>query len=340
MAAYGGHFDRTQTWWEHGAREFFTYVARAQHLLQQGKFVGDVLLCTSGEAPDYGTDGEIPRGYDGDRCHPIAIAKCRVDGGCVVVPGGVRYRVVGTPPRASLRSEVNAVLDRIERAGANVVEYGYVATALKRMGCRPDFECDDNDVTWMHRRIDDDDLYFVAVPNEIEKKVRCSFRVHGKMPELWDPVSGSVQVVDAADFRTTADGCTELTLDCPPVHSVFVMFRPRQKGSVPTAKGSVPNVEGSVPKTIPVAGTWDVTFREPMATSDVATARFADLESWTKSDNPDIRYFSGTASYFMKFSLAGNGVCPQDDTSRRDMGCGLPRTYGKERCREGKVCGS
>ena len=46
MAAYGGHFDRTQTWWEHGAKEFFTYVARAQHLLQQGKFVADVLLCT------------------------------------------------------------------------------------------------------------------------------------------------------------------------------------------------------------------------------------------------------------------------------------------------------
>ena len=318
MAAYGGHFDRTQTWWEHGAKEFFTYVARAQHLLQQGKFVADVLFCTSGEAPDYGTDGEIPHGYEGDRCHPIAIAKCSVDGGCVVVPGGVRYRVVGTPPRHSLRPEVNAVLDRIERAGATVVEYGYVATALRRMGCGPDFECDDNDVTWMHRRIGDDDLYFVAVPNEVAKKVRCSFRVHGKVPELWDPVSGSTRVVDAADFRTTADGYTELTLDCPPVHSVFVVFRPQQKGSVPTAKGtaakgSVPNVEGSVPRTIPVAGTWDVAFREPMATSDVATARFADLESWTKSDNLDIRYFSGTASYFMKFSLAGNRVCPQGD---------------------------
>ena len=212
------------------------------------------------------------------------------------------------------------MLDRIERAGAIVVEYGYVATALKRMGCGPDFECDDNDVTWMHRRIGDDDLYFVAVPNEIAKKVRCSFRVYGKIPELWDPVSGSVRVVDAADFRSTADGYTELTLDCPPVHSVFVVFRPPSKGSVSKAQGAVSKAQGSVPVAIPVVGTWDVAFREPMATSDVATARFADLESWTRSDNPDIRYFSGTASYCMKFSLAANGAGPQKKRVCLDLG--------------------
>ena len=34
MAAYGAHLERTQTWWEHGAKEVFTYMARAQHLLQ------------------------------------------------------------------------------------------------------------------------------------------------------------------------------------------------------------------------------------------------------------------------------------------------------------------
>ncbi|MBR2839081.1 MAG: hypothetical protein IKE55_09875, partial [Kiritimatiellae bacterium] len=69
MAAYGAHIDRTQTWWNHGAKEFVRYMARAQHLLQQGTFAGDVLLVTPGEAPDYGTDGVIPSGYDGDRCH-------------------------------------------------------------------------------------------------------------------------------------------------------------------------------------------------------------------------------------------------------------------------------
>ena len=315
MAAYGGHFDRTQTWWEHGAKEFFGYIARAQLLLQSGTFAADVLLCTSGEAPDYGTDGEIPDGYDGDRCHPNALAECKVENGFVIVPGGVRYRVVGTPPRGALRPEVDAALRRLERLGATVVEYGDVAAALKRLGCTPDFTCDDRDIRWIHRRAGEDEVYFVAVPNREPKKIVCSFRVAGKVPELWDPMTGEVGAVDAESFSATADGRTELALDCTPAHSVFVVFRSSPQGSVPKSTGSVPMFEGSVP----IAGTWDVTFREPMATSDIAAAKYEKLESWTDSGNPDIRYFSGTARYFIKFSLPGdrvcphsNGVCPQD----------------------------
>ena len=302
MAAYGGHFDRTQTWWEDGMKAFCTYLARAQHLLQQGTFVADVLLCTAGEAPDYGTDGTIPDGYDGDRCHPNALAECRVEKGCVVVPGGVRYRVVGTPPRHTLRPEVNAALVRIEKAGTTVVEYGDVAAALKRLNCAPDFMCDDRDARWIHRRVEEDDVYFVAVPNKTQKKVVCSFRVTGKTPELWDAVDGSI-----AKTRFGEKGeRTEVTLDCTPAHSVFVVFRTHSSGSVPKAMGSVP-------KTIPVVGTWEVTFREPMATHDMVTAKYTKLESWTKSDNTDIRYFSGTATYFMKFCMKNNRVCPQEN---------------------------
>ena len=309
MAAYGGHFDRTQTWWEHGAKEFFAYLARAQHLLQSGTFAADVLLCTFGEAPEFGTDGDIPDGYDGDRCHPNALAECKVENGCVIVPGGVRYRVVGTPPRGALRPEVNAALKRIERLGATVVEYGDVAAALKRLGCAPDFTCDDRDVRWIHRRAGEDEVYFVAVPNKEPKKIVCSFRVAGKVPELWDPMTGEVGAVEAESFSATADGRTEITLDCTPAHSVFVVFRDSPQGSVPKAIGSVSMFEGS----IPIAGTWDVTFREPMATSDIAAARYEKLESWTDSSNPDIRYFSGTAHYSIRFSLPSDRVCPQDN---------------------------
>ena len=323
MAAYGGHFDRTQTWWEHGAKEFFTYLARAQHILQNGTFVADVLLCTSGEAPDFGTDGEIPVGYDGDRCHPSALAECRVVDGCVIVPGGVRYRVVGTPPRGALRPEVASAFSRLERLGATVVEYGEVAAALKRLGCMPDFTCDDRDVRWIHRRVGEDEIYFVAVPNKERKKVVCSFRMVGKSPELWDAVDGSVSKV-AFDVRKDR---TEITLDCSPAHSVFVVFRAPREGSVPKAAGSVPKATGSVPREVPVVGTWDVTFREPMATNDVAVAKYTKLESWTNSEIPEIRYFSGTSRYFIKFSISdigvcphGNGVCPQRERVFLDLG--------------------
>ncbi len=300
MAAYGAHFDRTQTWWRHGAREFVGYMARAQHILQSGTFVADVLLCTSGEAPDYGTDGAIPEGYDGDRCHPDALEGCRVEGGDVIAPGGVRYRVVGTPPRRELRPEVAAALARLEGDGATVVEYGDVNAALRRLGCTPDFICDDRDVRWIHRRIGDDDAYFVAVPNRAAKRVTCSFRVAGKAAELWDPGSGKVASAGCS-ARPAEGGRTEVALECPPSHSVFVVFRKSATAGVAAdcAGGSV--------AAVPVEGEWQVSFREPGAERDVAQARFGRLESWTVREEGDIRHFSGTATYVKRVRMPARG---------------------------------
>ena len=113
--------------------------------------------------------------------------------------------------------------------------------------------------------------------------------------------------MDNSRFRVTSDGRTEVTLDCPPLHSVFVVFRPHDSGPVPVLTGPVPTFTGPVP----VEGVWEVSFREPGAEHDIATAKYPVLESWTKSENPDIRYFSGTARYLIKFSISGGGACPQ-----------------------------
>ena len=312
MAAYGAHLERTQTWWDHGAKEFFAYMSRAQHLLQAGTFAGDVLLCVPGEAPEYGTDGEIPEGYDGDRCHPDVLPSVKVvEDGAVEVPGGTKYRVVGIPESPS--AAIAAQAARLTAAGATVVQYDKVGAALRRLGCAPDFSCDDRDVTWIHRRADDGEFYFVAVPNKEPKRIVCTFRAGGITPELWDPVTGDVRILDERFFRITQDGRTEVSLDCAPSHSVFVVFRAAKTGSVPTQdSGSA----GSVP----VDGTWEVGFREPGAERDIATAKYSVLESWTKSENPDIRYFSGTATYFVKFSMPANGVCPQNRRVVLDLG--------------------
>lgn len=309
MAAYGAHLERTQTWWDHGAKEFFTYMSRVQHLLQSGTFVGDVLLCVPGEAPEYGTDGEIPEGYDGDRCHPAALPEVKVvEGGLIEVPGGTQYRVMGIPERPSATIAAHAA--RLTAAGATVVPYEEVGAALKRLACVPDFSCDDRDATWIHRRAAAADFYFVAVPNKEPKKVFCSFRVSGKSPELWNPVTGEICALDESLYSVTQDGRTEVSLDCTPSHSVFVVFRTPKlsfSGPVPILKkGPVPKKSG----TVPVVGTWKVAFREPGAEHDITTAKYNALESWTRSDNLDIRYFSGTATYFMEFSMPANGACP------------------------------
>lgn len=62
---------------------------------------------------------------------------------------------------------------------------------------------------------------------------------------------------------------------------------------------------------VPISGPWRVTFREPGATSNIAETTYASLASWTENENPGIRYFSGTATYYAKFSLAQLGSVPQ-----------------------------
>ena len=112
-------------------------------------------------------------------------------------------------------------------------------------------------------------------------------------------------MLDETLFHVAQDGRTEVSLDCPPSHSVFVVFRTPKPGSVASCHTwSAPKNLGSVP----VAGTWKVDFREPGARHDVATAKYPVLESWTKSENLNVRYFSGTATYFIKFPLPGNGL--------------------------------
>lgn len=96
--------------------------------------------------------------------------------------------------------------------------------------------------TWLdriHRRTDTAEIYFVVnrwawrdvtdtmyrrrfdLPDRFEEVV-CSFRVRGKVPELWDPLTGTIE--DVAIWYEEA-GRTVVPLRLPPEGSVFVVFR-------------------------------------------------------------------------------------------------------------------
>ena len=53
MGRWGMHLDRTQTWW-HLAPSLFSYQSRCQWMLQEGRFVADVLYWNGEEAPNMG----------------------------------------------------------------------------------------------------------------------------------------------------------------------------------------------------------------------------------------------------------------------------------------------
>ena len=69
---------------------------------------------------------------------------------------------------------------------------------------------------WIHRRTGDAEIYFVASRWQPVERVSCAFRVSGRQPELWDPVSGSIR--DAPAF-TQEGGRTGVPLEFAPCGS-------------------------------------------------------------------------------------------------------------------------
>ncbi len=101
-----------------------------------------------------------------------------------------------------------------------------VIPLLAKTGVPPDFSFSSANpatgVRYIHKLIGDADVYFVANKNPQDAEAVCSFRVAGKVPELWHPDTGRIET--AAAF-TQKDGVTSLPLRFEPSGSLFVIFR-------------------------------------------------------------------------------------------------------------------
>ena len=91
---------------------------------------------------------------------------------------------------------------------------------------KPDFEfkgvAGPARLAFAHRIADGADIYFVSNQRHQFDSAECTFRVSGKLPELWHPDTG---VIEPAPVWNEADGRTTVRLDFEPAGSVFVLFR-------------------------------------------------------------------------------------------------------------------
>ncbi len=83
-------------------------------------------------------------------------------------------------------------------------------------------------VAEIHRSTGNADIYFVSNQRRSAKNIDCSFRVTGKVPELWHPDTG---VMEDAPLYSEANGRTTVPLHFDPAGSVFVLFRRASKGT-------------------------------------------------------------------------------------------------------------
>ncbi|MDD4191110.1 MAG: glycosyl hydrolase [Mangrovibacterium sp.] len=192
-------------------------------------------------------------------------------------------------------------------------------------GILPDFE---GPFEYHHRTGGHTDIYFVSG----EGKAECIFRVDGKVPEIWNPVTG--QAADAVSCRSTADGRTAVLIDLPENGSAFVVFRKEAEGNhfvsldgpgfpeLSTDQGGssrwvfwekgdyhFTSADGCAEKvtvtTLPsreITGKWGVAFVPATGVKAFETT-FNQLTRWNENADPAIRYFSGTAIYNNSFIL-------------------------------------
>jgi hypothetical protein len=172
-------------------------------------------------------------------------------------------------------------------------DYAATAAVLARLGAPPDFEAT-GDLRHIHRRDGTADIYFVGNRTAQPVAADCRFRVTGRQPEVWDPLTGERRVL--TDF-SERDGRTTVPLEFAPAQSFFVIFR---QPSAP-AVAATPNFPALHPLQ-ELTGPWQVQF-VPKVGKPFARI-FQALEDWTQRPDAETKYFSGTATYCSTFSLS------------------------------------
>jgi hypothetical protein len=193
----------------------------------------------------------------------------------------------------ALADELWGDLDGVSRTkrsyGKGAVVWGLApADVLASLRISKDVEYSrglDANVSWLHRRAGDADIYFIANRTDLKQDINARFRLSGKEAELWHADTGEIE---PAEF-SIADGRTTVPLHLAERESVFVVFRRATSSSERT----LPRATKTTVATID--GPWTVNFPSNLGAPPKIT--LAKLETWTANTDEGVKYFSGTATY-------------------------------------------
>jgi hypothetical protein len=161
----------------------------------------------------------------------------------------------------------------------------------------------DTTLMFVHRHLADGDLYFVDNRQQRAEDVTATFRVDGKMPEIWDPATGASHSVS----YQIAQGRTAVPLHLDPDGSLFVLFH---KPASQVAQQLPKLVEMPIPAADEELNrNWAVAFQSGRGAPPHAAA-FDRLTSWSENPDGGIKYFSGTATYQKTFEVSEPALAP------------------------------
>jgi hypothetical protein len=148
---------------------------------------------------------------------------------------------------------------------------------------------------YIHRRLGDAEIYFIVNRTNRSQKSDFTFRVSGKQPEIWNPVTG---VTMKAGSFLQSKGTTTLNLQLDRFGSCFIVFRE----PVPADAAGRKSLNYPALKDMAVLnGPWKVSFDPLWGGPESVT--FPGLVSWTDRQEEGISYYSGKATYRKEFDF-------------------------------------
>ncbi len=337
LMIFGQYFNRHESWAEM-AKPWVDYMARTGFLLQQGRNHADVAYFYGEDQPitaqfEAAPPADLPTRYAYDFVNAeILVKQMKVENGELVTPGGARYKALylGSGARAMTLPTLKRIAELVE-AGATVIGMAPERTsglasdaaafraltkklwsgenigqgrvvgsqdieaALSATGVTPDLQvtgsASDNDYRFVHRKLADGDLYFLNNRTEKSGRIEARFRIAGRRPEIWRAIEGTMRPIS---YR--AEGAeTVVPIDVGAEDAFFIVFRQPERTPSVIRPTPAPQIKGTLD------GPWTVSFQPGRGAPDrIDMPTLTPLE---KNSDPQVRYFSGIATYATSFDL-------------------------------------
>ena len=212
------------------------------------------------------------------------LAAYEAKGGKVIVVGGLPSEAPGFLNASVVSAQDKEAAQRLMKSGSGalfVPEDRALGATLKQM-LVADLHVNNDaaDVGFVHRKLADADVYFIANTSNHSVRTAATFRSARHFASQWDPVDGSMAHWDRKSF-----------LDLAPYESCVIVFTDE-----PLATGGLPHSK-SQRQIADLSHDWQVRFPDFFSAS-----LQGELHSWT--DDPKTRFFSGVAVYRKDFTLA------------------------------------
>jgi len=373
MGYWGAHFGRNQTWIEPG-KSWLDYVGRCQYLHQKGYLVsgflsvnnfldgGDVISeknllseVTVSEGKLVTKSGPeypllvLPAG----KAMSLELIKkiCDLVKGGAAVYGPKPLQATGFTNKSETDRQIEIIANQVwgKLDGVQVKETSYgkgkiywgmsLPEVFRIVGLKKDISISGENadqIASCHRKSGDTDIYYFVNTSNSSATINALLNIEGKMPELWNPETGSVQKM--VEWIPTQSG-TSINLRLSGNESVFVVFQDKTNtgkfikqvySDIPdtsftvhqSASGLLAIRSGSqgffqvlmndnemmsavirnLPENIVLKRSWELEF-SPANNTEKFRSTFDNLYSWSESKDERIKYFSGTATYKTHFNV-------------------------------------